>query len=101
MQEFQEKVFQAIKKIPKGKITTYSAIARFLGKPDAARAVGNACNANPFAPRVPCHRVVKSSGGIGGYAFGVKRKIALLKKEGIAVKRGIIVGFEKKLFSFK
>ena len=101
MQEFQEKVFQAIKKIPKGKITTYSAIARFLGKPDAARAVGNACNANPFAPRVPCHRVVKSSGGIWGYAFGVKRKIALLKKEGIAVKRGIIVGFEKKLFSFK
>ncbi len=98
---FFARVWEILSKIPKGKITTYGEIARKLEKPGASRAVGNACNANPFAPRVPCHRVVASNGKIGGYAHGLKKKIVLLKKEGIRVKNGKIVDFEQKLWRFK
>lgn len=100
MKNFNEKVWNAIKKIPKGKITTYKEISREVKSPFSARAVGNACNKNPFAPQVPCHRVVKSGGGIGGFAFGTKKKIQLLKKEGIEIENGKITDFEKKLFRF-
>ena len=99
--EFQKKVWLALKLIPRGRVTTYKELAKYLKKPKAARAVGNACGANPDAPRVPCHRVVKSDGGLGGYARGVKRKIYLLKKEGIIVKRGKVENFEKKIHKFK
>ncbi len=98
---FFARVWKILSKIPKGKVTTYSEIARQLKKPGASRAVGNACNANPFAPRVPCHRVVASNGKIGGYAHGLKKKIVLLEKEGIRVKNGKIVDFEQKLWRFK
>jgi len=81
-------------RIPKGKVASYQTIARMAGSPLASRAVGNACNANPFAPRVPCHRVVSSSGEIGGYAHGIKKKIEWLKKEGIVVRGNTIVDFE-------
>ncbi len=97
---FQKKVWKILQQIPAGKLTTYSGIAKALGNKNAARAVGNACNNNPFAPAVPCHRVVKSNSQIGGYAHGIKKKIALLKKEGVAVRRGKIVGFKEKLFRF-
>jgi methylated-DNA-[protein]-cysteine S-methyltransferase len=86
--EFNKKVWAALKLIPRGKVTTYKEIAKYLGRPKAARAVGNACGKNPNAPRVPCHRVVRSDGRIGGYAGGIKKKIELLKKEGVRVKRG-------------
>lgn len=69
--------------IPEGEVRTYQEIARMVGSPRAARAVGNACNQNPFAPDVPCHRVVASNGKLGGYALGLNKKIALLKKEGV------------------
>jgi methylated-DNA-[protein]-cysteine S-methyltransferase len=101
MVSFSEKVWVLIKQIPKGRVSTYSAIACALKKPKAARAVGNACNANQNAPIIPCHRVVCSDGKIGGYSIGVKKKIALLKKEGIILKNGKIFGFEKKLARFK
>jgi len=65
-----------------GKLTTYRDIAKAM-KCKAYRAVGNALNKNPNAPIVPCHRVIKSDGTIGGYAFGVKKKISILRKEGI------------------
>ena len=97
MTAFQETVLALLKQIPKGKITTYSAVARALGKPHAARAVGNACNQNPFATSVPCHRVVRSNGSIGGYAKGVRKKIELLNREGIAVKNGKVLNFKKHL----
>lgn len=93
---FFKRVWKLLSKIPKGKVTTYSEIARHLKKPRAARAVGNACSANPNAPKVPCHRVVASDGTLGGYADGAKKKIALLKKEGVLVKNGRIAGFEQK-----
>jgi len=91
-------------KIPRGKITTYGLIAKKLDT-KAYRAVGNACRNNPYAPRVPCHRVVKSDGTIGGFAGKTKgktirNKVELLRKEKVQVKNGKIVNFEKVLFRF-
>lgn len=91
---FELSVFKAAEKIPRGRISTYSAIAKAIGKPRAARAVGNALNKNPFA-RVPCHRVVKSDGSVGGFAHGTKKKAALLSKERVEIKKGRILGFKK------
>ena len=91
-------------KIPSGKITTYGLIAKKLDT-KAYRAVGNACRNNPYAPRVPCHRVVKSDGTIGGFAGKTKgktvqNKIELLRREKVQVKDGKIIDFEKVLFRF-
>ena len=87
---FAEKVYVAMRRIPRGKVTTYKALAKAVGHPKAARAVGNACNRNPDAPRTPCHRVIASDGSLGGYAHGLKKKVALLKREGVIVCRGKI-----------
>ncbi len=87
-------------RIPGGKVSTYQLVARAAGNPKASRAVGNACNANPFAPMVPCHRVVSSDGKIGGYAKGLPTKIRLLEKEKVGVQNNKIVDFESKLFEF-
>ena len=97
--KFAEKVYKLTKKIPRGKVSTYQAIAKALGC-KAYRAVGNALNKNPYAPIVPCHRVVKKSGEICGFASGTKNKIKLLKKEGIKIKNNKVVYFEKVLFRF-
>lgn len=85
--EFQKKVWTAIARIPRGKTATYTELAKSIGKPKAVRAVGNAVGANPMAPMIPCHRVVRSDGTLGGYSGvgGVKTKRALLKKEGFSV----------------
>ncbi|MEM5877971.1 MAG: MGMT family protein [Candidatus Aenigmatarchaeota archaeon] len=80
---FKEKVWLLIKKVPKGKVTTYKQIASLLNT-KAYRAVGTACNKNPYKD-VPCHRVVNSNGNIGGYARGKNEKIKLLEKEGIKI----------------
>ncbi|HLF54384.1 MAG TPA: MGMT family protein [Candidatus Nanoarchaeia archaeon] len=89
--KFADSVYKTLKgKVPKGKVTTYQALAKAIGNPKAARAVGNALNANPHAPVVPCHRVVKSSGEIGGFASGTEKKVNILKKEGITIKKGKI-----------
>lgn len=88
--KFAEKVYSVVKKIPKGKVVTYKAIAQAIGKPRAARAVGKVLNRNPFLPKVPCHRVVRSDGDVGGYARGIQKKIALLRKEGVRIKDGKI-----------
>ena len=82
---FKEEVYKVIKKIPKGKVLGYKKVAELAGKPRAFRAVGNILNKNRD-PKIPCHRVIKSDGRIGGYRTGQKRKIALLKKEGIKIK---------------
>ena len=87
--EFEKKVYSACAKIPKGKVSTYAQIARAIGKPGGARAVGNALNKNPYPKdNVPCHRVVRSDGSVGGYAHGTKAKIAILKKEGVKIENG-------------
>lgn len=85
---FSEKVWQACYRIPKGKVATYSLIAKMIGQPRASRAVGNALNKNPFAPIVPCHRIVRSDGAIGGFASGSLKKARLLKAEGLEIKKG-------------
>lgn len=97
---FEMAVLDALKKVPRGRVTTYKELAKGADRPRAARAVGNAVNKNPFAPKIPCHRVVKSDGGIGGYAAGVNKKIDILKKEGIIVKNNKILNFKKILFKF-
>lgn len=97
---FFESVWKQLEKIPEGRVSTYGAVAVSLGKPGAARAVGNACNKNPFSPRVPCHRVVASDGRIGGFAGGSAEKERLLKKEGIRIQNGLILDLEGCLFRF-
>lgn len=78
---FQQRVWQALRKIPAGSTVSYSEIARRIGAPKSARAVAQACAANTLAVAIPCHRVVKSDGSLSGYRWGVERKSALLEKE--------------------
>ena len=78
---FQEAVWQALRRIPPGETRSYAQIAAAVGKPAATRAVGSANGANPVAVLVPCHRVVRTDGSLGGYAYGVEIKQALLAAE--------------------
>ena len=85
--KFQLKVWNYLKKIPRGNVKTYSQVAKGIGKPLAVRAVANAIGKNPFPPKIPCHRVIKSDRSLGGYSGkgGIKTKKILLKKEGITL----------------
>jgi AraC family transcriptional regulator of adaptative response/methylated-DNA-[protein]-cysteine methyltransferase len=78
---FQQRVWAALRQIPFGATTTYTALAAAIGCPSSVRAVANACGANPVAILVPCHRVVRSDGALSGYRWGVERKAALLRHE--------------------
>ena len=82
--KFQLKVWNYLRKIPKGKVKTYKEVAKGIKSPKSARAVANACAKNPYAPKIPCHRVIRADGKLGGYSAkgGLKTKIKLLKKEG-------------------
>ena len=82
--KFQIKVWKYIKKIPRGKVKSYKDVAIAINRPKSARAVASACGKNPYAPKVPCHRVIRSDGKLGGYSGkgGIKMKKTLLKKEG-------------------
>lgn len=93
---FDQRVWNKCRCIPKGKVSTYKEIAKALDT-KAYRAVGNALNRNPYAPEVPCHRVVNSDGRVGGFASGTRNKISLLKKEGIEIKNNK-VDLKKYLF---
>lgn len=84
---FNQKVWAICARVPKGQVTTYGEIARALGT-KAYRAVGNALNRNPYAPHVPCHRVVGSDGSLVGFGGGLKLKQKLLADEGINVVKG-------------
>ena len=85
--KFQIKVWKYLKKIPKGSIKTYKDVAIAINMPKAARAVANACAMNPYAPKIPCHRVIRSDGGLGGYSGrgGVKKKVILLRSEKVQI----------------
>ncbi len=78
---FKEKVFHVVSKIPAGKVLTYGEVARLAGKPMAARAVGAVLSTN-FDPKIPCHRVIRSDGKLGGYNRGARNKLEILKREG-------------------
>jgi O-6-methylguanine DNA methyltransferase len=101
---FDEKVWNLMKLIPRGRVTTYGLIAKKLNT-KAYRAVGNACRRNPYAPRIPCHRVVRSDGTVGGFGGKtsgptVNRKITLLRKERVEIRNGKVANFERFLFEF-
>ena len=85
--KFQLKVWKYIKTIKKGQIKTYLEVAKAINEPNAVRAVANAIGKNPHAPKIPCHRVIRSDGTLGGYSGsgGIKTKKKLLKSEGILV----------------
>ena len=83
MNPFSEKVYAIVAKIPLGRTMTYKEVAAAAGRPNAYRAVGNILNQNKDTKRVPCHRVIRSDGKVGGYIFGEKKKIELLRKEGV------------------
>jgi len=96
---FQKRVYKRTREIPQGKIATYQSLARAIDSPHSSRAVGNALNKNPFSS-VPCHRVIRSDGSVGGYARGAKSKIRILRKEGIEIDRGH-VDLRKFSYTFK
>jgi AraC family transcriptional regulator of adaptative response/methylated-DNA-[protein]-cysteine methyltransferase len=84
---FQQRVWAQLRRIPRGETRTYKDIATAIGAPKAVRAVGSACGANPVALVIPCHRALRSDGGLGGYAWGVNRKQSLLQLESRPAKR--------------
>lgn len=98
MTRFQSDCYEALKKVPKGKVITYAGLARMIGRPKAHRAVGSAMNKNPYAPQVPCHRVVKSNGDLGGFATDIDVKIKRLQEEGVMVSDNKIVDFRSTLY---
>ena len=85
--DFQLKVWTYLRKIPRGSVKTYSQVAKGIGNPLAVRAVANAIGKNPYAPKIPCHRVIRSDRSLGGYSGkgGIKTKRYLLKKEGVTL----------------
>ena len=85
--KFQVKVWKYLKKIPKGTVKTYKQVAIGINSPKSARAVANACAKNPYAPKIPCHRVIRSDGTLGGFSSpgGTKTKKKILKKEGFSL----------------
>lgn len=92
---FEKKVLNLVKKIPRGKLTTYKLLAKAVGQSKAARAVGNALNKNPRLIKISCHRVIRSDGRLGGYRLGWKRKMLLLKREGIEFEKNKVKNFKK------
>ena len=85
--KFQQKVWKYLKTIPKGTVKTYKEVAIAIKRPKSARAVANAWGKNPFAPKIPCHRVIRSDGGLGGYSGrgGIKTKLRLLRSEKVDI----------------
>lgn len=95
---FASRVYELTTMIPKGKVSTYGRLAALMGLKKGAQAVGQALHCNPFAPRVPCHRVVRSDGTVGGFASGSEQKIKLLKNEGVEIINGKI---DLNIYSYK
>jgi methylated-DNA-[protein]-cysteine S-methyltransferase len=89
-----EDVYDLLRKIPPGKVSTYGDLAKALGNPSASRVIGSILAKNPNPIKVPCHRVVMSDGKVGGYAYGSARKKELLEKEGVFITNGIIKDFK-------
>ena len=85
--KFQIKVWKYLMKIPRGSVKTYKEVAIGIKMPKSSRAVANACGKNPYAPKIPCHRVIRSDGGLGGYSGrgGIKTKLRLLRSEKVDI----------------
>jgi methylated-DNA-[protein]-cysteine S-methyltransferase len=96
----QQKIFKKLLEVPKGQITTYGELAKAVGLKNGQRAVGKIMNKNPYPVIIPCHRVVMSTGKVGGYAYGEHVKIKMLNDEGIKIKNGKIVDLENIIYRF-
>ncbi|PKP54319.1 MAG: cysteine methyltransferase [Candidatus Altiarchaeales archaeon HGW-Altiarchaeales-3] len=96
--DFIRQVLRIIKQIPKGRVSTYGGVAGSLGDVRAARAVGNALNKNINLINIPCHRVVRSDGSVGGYKLGSAQKVELLTGEGLKIRENKILNFDEVLF---
>ena len=96
----EQKVYKKLLDVPKGKITTYGDLAKAVGLKNGQRLIGKIMNKNPYPVLVPCHRVVMSTGKIGGYAYGEIVKMKMLSDEGIEIINGKIASFNEKLFRF-
>ena len=90
--------YYLVKQIPVGRVSTYGAVANALGNKNYARAIGKYMNKNPNADSMPCFKIVKSDGSLGGFGLGIKDKIRRLNNDGIMVKNGKIVNFQKIFF---
>ena len=96
----EEKIYRKLLQVPSGYVTTYGELAKAINLKNGQRVVGQIMKNNPFPIIVPCHRVVKSDGTVGGYAYGIERKKYLLSKEGIKINENKISNFKKNLFHF-
>ncbi|MCH7877443.1 MAG: MGMT family protein [Thaumarchaeota archaeon] len=96
----EQKIYKKLLEVPKGQITTYGELAKAVGLKNGQRIVGKIMNKNPYPVIIPCHRVVMSTGKIGGYAFGEHIKIKLLNDEGIEIKNGKIIDLENRVYRF-
>ena len=98
--KLEERVYKKLLEVPSGMVVTYGELARSVGLKNGQRKIGQIMRTNPFPVIIPCHRVVKSDGNIGGYAFGIETKVSMLYKEGIEISNGKIVRFKDRLFYF-
>ncbi len=96
----QQKIYKKLLEVPKGQITTYGELAKAVRLKNGQRVVGKIMNKNPYPVIIPCHRVVMSTGKIGGYAYGEHVKTKMLNDEGIEIQNGKIVELENKLYRF-
>jgi len=96
----QQKIYKKLLEVPKGQITTYGELAKAVGLKNGQRAIGKIMNKNPYPVIIPCHRVVMSTGKIGGYAYGENVKTKMLNDEGIKIQNGKIVELENKIYRF-
>ena len=96
----EQKIYKKLLEVPKGQITTYGDLAKAVGLKNGQRAVGKIMNKNPYPVIIPCHRVVMSTGKIGGYAYGENIKTKMLSDEGIEIQNGKIINLENKIYRF-
>ena len=96
----EQKIYKKLLEVPKGQITTYGELAKAVGLKNGQRVIGKIMNKNPYPVIIPCHRVVMSTGKIGGYAYGEHIKIKLLNNEGIQIKNGKIIDLENRVYRF-
>ncbi len=100
MNDLDRRVYKKLLEVPKGKVTTYGELARAVGLKNGQRLIGQIMNRNPFPVIIPCHRVVKSDGAVGGYFYGDKVKTKMLSNEGVAIRNGKVKDWEKSVFRF-
>ena len=96
----EQKIYKKLLEVPKGQITTYGELAKAVGLKNGQRIVGKIMNKNPYPVIIPCHRVVMSTGKVGGYAYGENIKTKLLNDEGIQIKNGKIIDLENRIYRF-